>query len=344
MRHSNRRLRAVLACAAAILPIVAVAPAQAAPSRIQAINQTLPNVVALRDGVLIDRTGGVTYLTGADGRLAALRIADGALLWSSPEAAKPLLVVGDLLVAQAEPGGSGELATLTLDRDAGKVVSRATVPLPDGVRATLTDGPRTSFRVTAAPFDGRVALTWESRSTGGGLQGYVPAASEGEAPDAALATRAARVPVRSVGGTALLDPRSGAVSLAEKTAAAPLAAPGLATFDGLAEVTGRKFLSADGRHVLVSRLLDAHRVLARYQWSIYTREGELVGEMASDRSVAPFLVVGSRAVFEARPYAVKKGDDIVGEPLRIRSVDLSNGLETWSQPIQQVEFAGPFPP
>jgi len=85
-------------------------------------------------------------------------------------------------------------------------------------------------------------------------------------------------------------------------------------------------------------------VLDRYQWSIYTRSGELLGKIPGDRSVAPFLVVGSRAVFEARPYAVRKGDEIVGAPLRIRSVDLPTGVESWSQPIQQVEFAGPFPP
>jgi hypothetical protein len=346
MRQSNRRLRAVLACAAAILPIVAVAPALAAPSRVQSIAPDAPDVVALRDGVLVDRARGVTYLMNPEGRIDALRIADGALLWSSPDAAKPLLVIGDLLVAQAEPASAGELSAVTLDRGAGTLVARASVALPAGVWASVTDGPRTSFRVAAAPSGSRVALTWESRRTGanGDFQGYVPAPSEGQAPDAGPATLAARLSVARVGGSALLDPRSGVVSTVEKAAVAPLSAPGLGTFDGLAKVAGRKFLSADGRHVLASRLLDARQVVDRYRWSIYTRRGELLGETSADRSAAPFLVVGSRAVFEARPYAVREGGKTVGAPLRIRSVDLPTGLESWSQPLRQVEFAGPFPP
>jgi hypothetical protein len=329
MRQSNRRLRAVLACAAAILPIVAVAPALAAPSRVQSIAPDAPDVVALRDGVLVDRARGVTYLMNPEGRIDALRIADGALLWSSPDAAKPLLVIGHLLVAQAEPASAGELSAVTLDRGAGTLVARASVALPAGVWASVTDGPRTSFRVAAAPSGSRVALTWESRRTGanGDFQGYVPAPSEGQAPDAGPATLAARLSVARVGGSALLDPRSGVVSTVEKAAVAPLSAPGLGTFD-----------------VLASRLLDARQVVDRYRWSIYTRRGKLLGETSADRSAAPFLVVGSRAVFEARPYAVREGGKTVGAPLRIRSVDLPTGLESWSQPLRQVEFAGPFPP
>lgn len=349
MRHSNRRPWTVLLCLAVVVPIAAAPSAEAAPSRVQSLAPHSPDAsgpILLRDGVIVDADRGVAYLMNREGRVDALRTADGALLWSSAEAAKPLLALGDLLIAQAEPTGPGSLPLVTLDRGTGEAVAQASVELPAGLWARLSDGPRTSFRVAAAPHDGRVALAWEARRAGKGadFQGYVPAPSEGQAPDAAPATLAERRRVERISGSALLEPRAGTVAVREKGTVASVAGPGLATFDGLAEVPGRKFLSADGRHVLASRRAEGNGVLDRYHWAIYTRDGALVGETSSAISAAPFVVAGAVALVEARPYAVPGDDGMVGAPLRLRAVDLTSGLEAWAQPIRQVEFAGPFPP
>lgn len=345
MRQLNRRPRAVLACLALIVSIAAAPTAQAAPSRVQTLAPDSPTSVLLRDGVLVDVDRGVAYLMNREGRLDALRTADGALLWSSAEAVKPLVVMGDLLVAQGEPTAAGELPVITLDRGAGKVVARASVDLPAGLWARLSDGPRSSFRVSAAPYDGQVLLSWESQRAGkdAKFQGYVPAPSEGQAPDADPAAVAERLRVERTGGSAVLDPHAGTVTIGRKTAAAP-EAPGLQSFDGLADVAGRKFLSADGRHVLVSRRGDARQVVDRYHWTIYTRGGVRVGETSSDVSAAPFVVAGTLALIEGRPYGVRGDAGMTGAPLRVRAVDLTNGVEAWAQPILQVEFVGPFPP
>ena len=345
MRQSNRWPWVVLACLAAIVSIVVTPAAQAAPSRAQSLAPD-SSPTLLRDGVLVDAGRGVAYVMNREGRLDALRTSDGAVLWTSAEAVKPLLVTGDLLVAQADATAPGKLPVVTLDRGAGKVVARAAVDLPAGVWARLADGPRSSFRASAAPLDGRVLLSWESKRAGKGaeLQGYVPAPTEGQAPDAGPATLAERLRIQETRGSAVLDPRSGAVAIGAKASAAAMAAPGLHTFDGLADVPGRKFLSADGRHVLVSRLADARQVNGRYHWEIYTRAGARVGEMASDVSAAPFVVAGSLALVEGRPYGIRGDDGMAGAPLRVRAIDLTNGLEAWAQPILQVEFVGPFPP
>lgn len=349
MRQSLRRPRTVqclYAATIALALVVLVAPAQAAPARSQDLSANDSSSIVLRDGVIVDLARDVAYVMNREGRIDALRTSDGAVLWSSTEGAKPLAVIDDLLVAQAEPTDSGELALVTLDRGAGRTVSKGRVELPEGVWGTVTDRPRATFRAAARPSADGVTVTWRSSRLGDeDFQGYVPSPDEGRAPGAQLATRseAPRGPeVRQ--GAATVDPRSGAVRAVVAKAATGAAASTLRVFDGLAEIEGRKFLSADGRHVLVSRSLGSREVYDRYHWSVFTRGGELVGEVKSHRSAAPFVVSGSLLVFEASPYVVKRGEEMIDQPLRIVAVDLATGVEAWAQPLLQVDFAGPFPP
>lgn len=347
MRQSNRWPWAVLPCLVALSWLVPAPPAHGAPSRSQDLTPDSTEPVPLRDGVIIDAARGVAYVMDREGRVAALRTADGAVLWSSPDAAKPLLAVGDVLLAQAEPTAAGELPLVTLDRGSGRLLARAAVELPAGVWAQLADGPRHSFRAAAVARAGEVVVSWEAtrREAGPELQGYVPAPEEGLAPGAGPAQLRERSREERLRGSAVLDPGSGAVRAAPKAhAAAPAAGAALRTFDGLAEVPGRKFLSADGLHVLVSRRAETDDPFERYRWSIYTRGGALVGELSSHRSAAPFVVAGSRVLYEGLLSGVRVGEEMVIRPLRLQAVELASGAEAWAQPIRQVEFAGPFPP
>jgi len=347
MRQSFRWPWVEVSCLLA-LSWLAPAPAHTAPSRSQDLAPSSTAPVALRDGVIVDAARGVAYVMNRGGGVDALRTSDGSTIWSSPEAARPLLVRGDLLVAQAEAKAAGELPVLTLDRASGRTLSRAAVALPASLFASVKDGPRSSFRVSASALDGGVLVRWEARRAGKGneLQGYVPSPDEGRAPETAAAPLHARAAGELLQGSAVLDPRAGTVRLQAKTAvaAAPMAVAVLRTFSGLREVSGRKFLSADGRHVLVSEAVEPRQVFERYRWSIYTRGGDLVGELASHRSAAPFVVAGSRLLFESRPYGVRSGDEMVERPLQLRAFDLASGGEAWAQTLRQVEFGGPFPP
>lgn len=353
MRQSLRRPRTVsclLAGMIAIALVLPVAPAQAAPARSQNLSPEGPAAVVLRDGVLVDLSSNIAYVMNREGRVDALRTHDGSLVWTSSEAAKPLAVVDGLLVAQAEATGPGELPIVALDRGAGRTVSKVVVDLPDAVWASVSDRPRASFRAVARPSGGDVQVLWQSSRMGEeDFQGYVPSPEEGRAPGtpADLAARAERHrPLERQQGSVIVDPRSGAVRAAETKSRATIGeeASALRGFDGLSEIEGRKFLSADGRHVLVSRSLGSYEVFERYHWSVYTRDGALVGEVKNHRSAAPFLVSGSLLIFEARPYHVKRGEELVSQPLQVQAVDLATGVESWAQPIRQVEFTGPFPP
>lgn len=347
MRQSFRWPWVVLSCLVALPWLAPAPPAHGEPSRSQNLAPDSATAVALRDGVIVDAARGVAYVMNREGRVDALRTADGAVVWSSPDAAKPLLVVGGALVAQAEPTAAGELPLVTLDRASGRLLTRAAVELPAGVWARLADGPRHSFRTAAAERAGEVVVSWEATVREGGpeLQGYVPAPEEGRAPGAAPAQLQERSREERLRGSAVLDPGSGAVRAAAKAhLAAPTPGAVLRTYDGLAQVPGRKFLSADGRHVLVSRRTGSADPFERYRWSIYTRGGALVGELTSHRSAAPFVVAGSRVLFEGLLSGTRVGEEMVIRPLRLQAVELASGAEAWAQPIRQVEFTGPFPP
>jgi hypothetical protein len=347
MRQSLRWPWVLPSCLVALSWLAPAAPAHGAPSRSQDLAPDSTPAVSLRDGVIVDAARGVAYVMDREGGVDALRTADGAVLWRSAEAAKPLLVAGDLLIAQAEPAAAGELPVVTLDRGTGRLLTRAAVALPAGLWAQVDDGPRGSFRAAAVVRAGEVVVRWDAnrRKAGPQLQGYVPSPDEGRAPGVAPAVLEERSREEHLHGSAVLDPRSGAVRPeVSARAAAPAGGTVLRTFDDLAGVAGRKFLSADGRHVLVSRRAESSDPLEPYRWSLYTRGGRLLGELPSHRSAAPFVVVGAQVLYEARPSGVRAGETMVTRPLRLQAVELANGLEAWNQPIRQVEFAGPFPP
>jgi len=109
---------------------------------------------------------------------------------------------------------------------------------------------------------------------------------------------------------------------------------------GVPEVQNR-FLSADGRHVLVSTPTGNDTDWERYTLTVYERgTGKRLGEFKSHVSTVPFFVTDSRVVFETGPYTRQS----VEEPPKIRAVDLTSGKEVWSKEVRDPEYRGPFPP
>jgi hypothetical protein len=113
-------------------------------------------------GVVVDRDRPAVYLMSPDQGIDAVDPASGARLWSSHEAARPLLVYGDLLVAQTEPVRAGILGIAFLDRNDGTRRLAVDVPLPKGVTARVGDGPGSRFDAWAAVRQGKVAIGWEN--------------------------------------------------------------------------------------------------------------------------------------------------------------------------------------
>lgn len=342
MRRSMRRPWAVALCLLALPLLMAAAPAEAASS---AMGDGASTSVSLRDGVVVDGVLGVAYVMNPEGMLDALRLSDGAVLWTSTEAAKPLVAAAGMVVAQRAASAAGELPLLTLDAATGHQVATATLELPGDVRATLQDGPQTRFRAGAVGHAGRVMVTWERSATAGQSEhhGYLPAPEEGMAPGDAtndLGDRRASF----ASGVASLDPATGTVALADKASARMVRPAGLYPFTGLPEVAGRKFLSLDGQHVLASERTADGGPVERYRWTIYTVAGARLGALAMDRSAAPFVMHGGTLLVEGRPAGMRQGETMVEVPLRVRAIDLASGNELWARAVASTEFTGPFAP
>ena len=158
----------------------ALLAASLAPGAAMAQGSGPRSVPALHDGVVVDAAGGAAYVMSPKGGIEARELATGNLLWRSDEAAKPLMVMDGILVAQAPPAQDGDLVIVTLDSKQGTAKERKNIKLPPGQRANVIDGPGRSFRTQAIPADdGGVIVSWTVED-GRSLQGIAP--PEVEAP------------------------------------------------------------------------------------------------------------------------------------------------------------------
>lgn len=291
-----------------------------------------PAGVGLRDGVVVDTARSVAYVMHPQGGIQALNLRSGNVLWHSREAERPLALAGNRLVAQARPA-AGELRIVALDVRGGALTTKAGYPMPEGVQAEVSETLQQAFHLTAMPSeDGGVVLTWEVEE----LSGLPKRRDEqlGSPEQIEAESRASRQ------GTALFDPNTGRLS---KVAARQMARPAVARSLSAPSSVEARFSSADGRHVLTSRLVDDAAALP-YQWTISdAKTGAVLGTLRSEASMSPFAVVGTRLVHLAQPTLRMEGDELVERPLRLRAVDLTTGREAWHREILDTAWRGPVP-
>ncbi|HZF13560.1 MAG TPA: hypothetical protein VFE33_32605 [Thermoanaerobaculia bacterium] len=330
-RLTRGGLRATLLAtsALAVLTALTAGTAVAAPAA--------PSI-ALHDGVVVDTARSVAYLTHPRGGIDAVDLAQGTLLWHSPEGERPLLLAGDLLVAQAASGEHGELSVVALDvRQAGARRSGVTLALPSGIRAGIADTVEQTFRVTAVPTGQGVTLAWEAHRFLSDRRGGLP-------DGVGLTDR--RATPGSFAGTALFDPSAGRLSLPKAVEARQLAAlrPVLAATLSPADAPERLFASVDGRYVLASRQVGDAASPAPYRWTISAAAtGTVLGSTESRVSMAPFAVVGTRLLHVVQPVTRMIDGKRTEQPLRLRAVDLTTGREVGSWEIRDANFSGPSP-
>lgn len=325
--------------------------------------------IELRPGVLIDLPRKVAYVMQPKGGIEAVALASGGRVWSTTEAAKPLALVGDTLVAQAEPtGATNQLGIVALNvqkgaRRAPAGTAGMTVPLPTGTRVTVDDTLEGSFAISARATTEDALLAWEyARSL---QQGIRPGAIEdaaggtppkpGEPARSEAARKVAGAPAeRTVStGTVRVNASTGraaAIAPGDPAAAAAAVARRARTPDArgqerLATVPGTQYLSADGRHILTSERVADDRVWDKYEWTIFERAGgRRLGTIRSYRSQAPFVVVDTEIVYETGPFVRRLDEGLVDTPLQVRAVDLRNGRELWTRAVRDTAYRGPFPP
>jgi hypothetical protein len=295
---------------------------------------------AVVDSALLAPRLGLAFVMRPGGGVEALDLASGAVRWRSDKAARPLALVGDRLVAQAEPGGPGALALVMLDTRNGVERSSARVPIDAAVTASTNDSAGTTFRAWADASGSQLAVSWEHSSlSGGASQGYLPAASEGQTPSVG-------------GGEASFTVQGSSLQLEEVNALSPTVERSVRRA-ALEEVSvaavrssGRQLLSADGRHVLVSeRVASAEFRMDHHRWSVYDREsGAKLGSFRSIVSSAPFVVVGRTLYYTSPSHVLRRDERLARRSAMLRAVDLGSGNELWAKSVRDPAFRGPFPP
>ncbi len=113
-------------------------------------------------GVVFDRRAGLVYMM-AEGGIEALDPATGAVRWTSPDAAQPLLVQDSRLLAVQETGVAGRLQLVVLDAAEGAVLVRCQpIPIPAEVVVSAVTRRGFDFTVGAIEREGRLYAVWNS--------------------------------------------------------------------------------------------------------------------------------------------------------------------------------------
>jgi hypothetical protein len=331
----------------------------------------------LSPGVVVDPDRREAYVMSPRGGIVAVDLAEGAPVWRTRNADKPLTLAGELLIGQAEaPGPANALRIVTLDTgQRGRQVTEALVDLPPGVQPMIASSSNRSFTAEARPEPGEAAVSWEFveqplRGIAPGpvevLPGEAPPALSTATPPAAEPTAAPPAPMGApepgsemtiVRGEARVELSSGTVRATEPTRTP--AAPGEPTMSAgdsapasdlgpgelLPGVPGPQFLSADGRHVLSSQRVTDDPEWDNYRWTIYERDsGRRVGELRTHLRYAPFFVDDTRVIYQTPPSARRQGRRMVQEPLQLLAADLNTGVRVWSQPVRDTVDREPPPP
>lgn len=310
-----------------------------------AVGSPKPEPVALRDGLVVDTAQAIAYVMHPQGGVAAIDLRNGAMLWRSAAAERPLTLDGDLLVAQARPGERGELRVVALDsRRAGTRIAEADLPMPAGVRAEASETLSHLFSVTARPSTEGIVVLWESQDRPA-LQRRTGLSVHDDAALARLGAK--RTAWGDLLGFAIFDPRAGRllpldaergelVAGLRKSGSTSLSRP---------DASERLFASIDGRHVLASRKVGRLTAAGEpYSWTISEAAGgRTLGTIGGRTSMSPFLVVETLVVQVVLPRLQRHGEQVRELPLRLRAVNLISGQESWSVAIHDSAFQGPTP-
>lgn len=295
-----------------------------------------PSVLAGSSGILV---------LGESGALELLEPATGELVWRRPSATRPLLEANGLIWALARSEHpEGDLKIVALDAG-GRTVSTITAEVPSRAWTSVHDALGKSFEIRAGvDATGAPIVYW--RSTEQRIKGARAAMMVPDSPgsDPRLLTPAPSL-VQVEQGSFRVEPTSGTtVALDPAETAALLKAQ---TGGGSAMVKAQagvlRYLSSDGRHLLISERIADDRQWEKYRWRVMDRHtGNLVAERKSHVAWSPFQIHGSLLLVQERPWQRRGDGSWLSAPFQLRAFDPS-GVEQWRYTLRDTRFVGPYP-
>ena len=270
------------------------------------ITQNAPNeTFQIRPGVVLDRASSSVFIMHSEAGIESVDLETGTTHWTTSAAGKPLLVSGNILLAQiATETARLDLATLDIT-DEGSVIDRISIELPQGVVASIEDGPGRSFEVQAVVVEGEVYIRWTERR-------QEVAAVERLQKDMAIQSGFGRVDLNE--STYYADDSE---EIDRRIFESP--PPDLTGDERIEGVEATQFRSSDQPHAMTSESVADNSVWEKYEWSIWQRDtGELAGRIRDFQRYSPFAVVSSILIQEVAPHARRQDGEIAAVPLSLR--------------------------
>ena len=379
MRQSSRFL--LCACIVAVLLLIKInATGWATPQSKGFEVRKVTDIFEFRTGVIVDSNQSTVYLMNLLRGIDAVDLSSGELLWSTTNAAKPLLLYDGRLVAQAEPATpSNRLRIVVLDaKDAGKLLLEPNVQLPKDIQVAIDDGLGTTFRTSARLHEDKVIVSWQYSNQ------HISGAPPG--PTAKVSVTAGTIQIDlKTGNTDSLKseevppipdtqlPDNVAQLIKLGTLPGPLWQVGnvLATIDRIKDKGGQRtilrrwrretgqplpevvlfgeeltyrYTSADGRYLLASKPLDSAE--PHWSWRIFSLEtGEQVAEVRNAFPATWFFITASSLILEVPPTGrISNGEMVIDQPLRLRAINRETSNQLWEWPLRDTTYRGPYPP
>ena len=324
--------------------------------------------------------GGRVFVTSADGTLAALDTASGALRWSTTEPMRPLAVEGARVLAQAT-APKGRLRLVLLDAGSGRPVAESTVALPADASAPLDDTEDTRFAIEVERDGPRVRLEWrwEYRPMRGA---YLEEAGEeldgdddADRPrraqgalrvDLSSAAAVPEEPKRGTGPETLpaavaRQADAGAFRERPRTVGSLLVATtgdadgpvlkrwspdGRALADvALPAAATLQLGSAEGGHLLLSREVPEMPLETGHEWTVIALDtGARVATLRTSTAAAGFAVAANHVLVAHEAWEHRTSAGWRREPRRLVAFDRASGALAWSREIRDGRYLGPVAP
>jgi hypothetical protein len=299
----------------------------------------------LAPGIVVDAAQGQIYSMDVNGGIKDVDVKTGQAVWNTKDASRPLGFVGNRLLGQMQhliPNNALEVADL--DPLTGKALSSTSAALPPQVVPSVVPTLKGDFAAFADTLpNGDAVISWQYlQHTARAL----PPGTKPTLPPADGVSSQTAGPGSLLRGAFRLDRATGLMQQMS-AAAAPSVPPELISPQPQpsGDAQNRQFLSADGRHYLVSQRNAGMSGTQKYTLTVYDRQsGARIGAFQSPVAAVPFYVTDSRAVYELGPSQQRTAAGLVEQPRTIRAVDLGTGNEVWSTPVRDSTYRGPVPP
>ncbi|MBX3724840.1 MAG: PQQ-binding-like beta-propeller repeat protein [Xanthomonadales bacterium] len=293
------------------------------------------DALVLSPGVLVAAGQPRAYVSDARGRVAAIDLDDGGVLWAGPARGQPLALDGDTLWVLGHPERPGSLRLLRVDAGSGAVDGQLVGELPPEVIASPMALPASRFHVLALAGAGGLELHWQFEQWP--LRGANLVAADQDDDDAASLSS----------GVLRLDPDQARLAQAPSLDAIPFRRPDLTGDERLPDLPGVQFRAADDGHVQTSSPVPDPVFGHRWRWQLHERAGggPAGASVVATHATSPFLVRGSTLLLREEPVAYRDGDgNAIELGVRLLAMDLATGRQLWAIELADPEHRLPPPP